>query len=203
MPRVQAAHSGSSRDEAVGSVWYPVDRLDGAGIRHLLRTIEELGYSTLWYPEALGYESLSIASFMMANTTRMIIGSSIANIYARDSFTARRGLRNLPGPPSRNGLFGPIALGKGIEELRSGSAAVVLVGWPRHAKASAIPVLSSCSFDGEPRKTTAFLHGRLRPPRLKAQIAVLACSASRPPNAKRLAASFCKEVKPCILRYPP
>ena len=76
-------------------VWYPVDRLDGAGIRHLLRTVEELGYSTLWYPEALGYESLSIASFMLANTTCMIIGSSIANIYARDSFTARRGLRTL------------------------------------------------------------------------------------------------------------
>src|SRR5271157_4221659 len=78
-------------------VWYPVDRLDGAGIRHLLRTVEELGYSTLWYPEALGYESLSIASFMLANTTRLIIGSSIANIYARDPFTARRGLRTLSG----------------------------------------------------------------------------------------------------------
>jgi len=67
-------------------VWYPVDRLDGAGIRHLLRTAEAHGYSTLWYPEALGYESLSIASFMLANTARMIIGSSIANIYARDPF---------------------------------------------------------------------------------------------------------------------
>ena len=76
-------------------VWYPVDRLDGAGIRRLLRTVEELGYSALWYPEALGYESLSIASFMLANTTRLIIGSSIANIYARDPFTARRGLRTL------------------------------------------------------------------------------------------------------------
>ena len=76
-------------------VWYPVDRLDGVGIKHLLRTIEELGYSTLWYPEALGYESLSIASFMLANTTRLVVGSSIANIYARDAFTARRGLRTL------------------------------------------------------------------------------------------------------------
>jgi probable F420-dependent oxidoreductase len=32
---------------------------------------------------------------MLANTTRLIIGSSIANIYARDAFTARRGLRTL------------------------------------------------------------------------------------------------------------
>jgi alkanesulfonate monooxygenase SsuD/methylene tetrahydromethanopterin reductase-like flavin-dependent oxidoreductase (luciferase family) len=96
MPRVQAAHSGSSRDEAVGKARRLVSGrpLDGAGIKHLLRTVEELGYSTLWYPEALGYETLSIASFMLANTTRMIIGSS-ANIYARDSFTARRGLRTL------------------------------------------------------------------------------------------------------------
>jgi probable F420-dependent oxidoreductase len=76
-------------------VWYAVDRLDGAGIRRLLRTVEDLGYSTLWYPEAVGYESLSIASFMLANSTRLIIGSSIANIYARDPFTARRGLRTL------------------------------------------------------------------------------------------------------------
>ena len=30
---------------------------------------------------------LSIASFMLANTTRLIIGSSIANIYARDPFS--------------------------------------------------------------------------------------------------------------------
>jgi probable F420-dependent oxidoreductase len=63
----------------------------------LLRTVEDLGYSTLWYPEAVGYESLSIASFMLANTTRLIIGSSIANIYARDPFTARRGLHTLSG----------------------------------------------------------------------------------------------------------
>jgi probable F420-dependent oxidoreductase len=32
---------------------------------------------------------------MLANTTRLMIGSSIANIYARDPFTARRGLRTL------------------------------------------------------------------------------------------------------------
>ena len=58
----------------------------------------DLGYSTFWYPEAVGYESLSIASFMLANTERLIIGSSIANIYARDPYTARRGLRTLVQP---------------------------------------------------------------------------------------------------------
>jgi probable F420-dependent oxidoreductase len=76
-------------------VWYPVDRLDGAGLKRLLGTVEKLGFSTFWYPEAAGYESLSVASFMLANTERLRIGSSIANIYARDPFTARCGLRTL------------------------------------------------------------------------------------------------------------
>lgn len=76
-------------------VWYPVDRLDGPGIRQLLDATEDLGYSVLWYPEAMGYESLSIAGFMLAHAKRLNIGSSIANIYARDAFTARCGLRTL------------------------------------------------------------------------------------------------------------
>jgi probable F420-dependent oxidoreductase len=76
-------------------VWYPIDRLDGGEIKRFLRTVEDLGYSAFWYPEAVGYESLSIASFMLANTTSLIIGRSIASIYARDPFTARRGLRTL------------------------------------------------------------------------------------------------------------
>jgi hypothetical protein len=73
-------------------VWYSLDRLDGAGIRRLLGTVEDLGYLTLWYPEAVGYESISIASFMLANTIRLVIDSSIANIYAGDPSTreARR-----------------------------------------------------------------------------------------------------------------
>jgi len=78
-------------------IWYPIDRLDGAGLKRFLGKVEELGFSTLWYLEAIGYESLSIASFMLANTNRLRIGSSIANIYARDPYTARCGLRTLSG----------------------------------------------------------------------------------------------------------
>ncbi len=76
-------------------VWYPMDRLDAAGIRALLGTVERSGYSALWYPEARGYESLSLAGFMLGNTSTLVIGSSIASIYARDAFTARRGMIGL------------------------------------------------------------------------------------------------------------
>ena len=75
-------------------VWYAVDRLKAGEIGGFLRAVESLGYDTLWYPEARGYESLSIASHMLGATSRLKVGSSIASIYARDAFTAQRGLVN-------------------------------------------------------------------------------------------------------------
>lgn len=73
-------------------VWNPNDRLAPAEIVQLLHTAEDLGYSALWYPEAVGYEAFSSASFMLANSKSLSIGSSIASTYARDAFTARRGM---------------------------------------------------------------------------------------------------------------
>lgn len=76
-------------------VWYPTDRLDGAGLTALLRLVEESGYGTLWYPESRLYESLSLAGYLLGQTRTLRIGSSIANIYARDAYTARRGMLTL------------------------------------------------------------------------------------------------------------
>ena len=75
--------------------WYPTDRLDGAGLGELVRGAEALGCSYLWYPESTGYESLSLAGHLLAESSRIAVGSSIANIYARDPVTARNGRRTL------------------------------------------------------------------------------------------------------------
>lgn len=76
-------------------VWYPMGRLDGPQIRRLIGLLEGLAYDALWYPESGDYESLSLGSFLLANSKRLKAGSAIANIYARDAFTARRGLLTL------------------------------------------------------------------------------------------------------------
>ncbi len=76
-------------------VWYPVDRLDAVSLRRFVLSVEGHGYDTLWYPESRGYESLSLAGFMLGASTRLKLGSSIASIYARDAFTAGRGLATL------------------------------------------------------------------------------------------------------------
>jgi probable F420-dependent oxidoreductase len=93
-------------------VWYSVDKLDGTGLRALLRTIEGNGYSAYWYPESRGFESMSMASYLLANSEKLVIGSSIANIYARDSFTARRAVISL------NALYGDrFILGLGVSHI--------------------------------------------------------------------------------------
>jgi probable F420-dependent oxidoreductase len=93
-------------------VWYPVDRLDAAQIRAFTATVEGRGYSALWYPESRGYESMSVAGFMLGCTTKLLVGSSIASTYARDAFTARRGMIGL------NQLYGErFILGLGVSHL--------------------------------------------------------------------------------------
>jgi probable F420-dependent oxidoreductase len=76
-------------------VWYSADRLKPDQIPSFVGLVEGLGYDTLWYPESRGFESLSIAGYMLGHSKRLKLGSSIASIYARDAFTARRGMLTL------------------------------------------------------------------------------------------------------------
>jgi probable F420-dependent oxidoreductase len=93
-------------------VWYPVDRLAAPELRSFVQLVERLGYDALWYPESRGYESLSVAGFMLGATTKLKVGSSIASIYARDAFTAQRGLITL------SDLYGGrFILGLGVSHL--------------------------------------------------------------------------------------
>jgi probable F420-dependent oxidoreductase len=69
--------------------------LNGSQLADFVGAVEKAGYSALWYPESRGYESMSLAGYLLSKSTRLTIGSSIANIYARDSFTARRAMVSL------------------------------------------------------------------------------------------------------------
>lgn len=90
--------------------WYSTDKLTSpAQIREFVGTVERLGYDILWYPESRGNESFAVAAYMLAQTTKLKIGSSIASIYARDAFTSRRGMITL------NSLFDDrFVLGLGV-----------------------------------------------------------------------------------------
>jgi probable F420-dependent oxidoreductase len=76
-------------------VWYAADKLEPAQWIDFVATVERLGYDTQWYSEATGYESMALGSFLLSNTSRLKLGSSIANIYARDAVASRNGMKTL------------------------------------------------------------------------------------------------------------
>jgi probable F420-dependent oxidoreductase len=94
-------------------VWYSADKhADPAAISAFVKTVEKLGYDTLWYPESRGYESFTVAGYMLSHTSTLKLGSSIASIYARDAFTSRRGMISL------NQLYGDrFILGLGVSHV--------------------------------------------------------------------------------------
>jgi alkanesulfonate monooxygenase SsuD/methylene tetrahydromethanopterin reductase-like flavin-dependent oxidoreductase (luciferase family) len=93
-------------------VWYSTDKLDGSQLRELVRTVEKNGYSNLWFPESRGYELMSLAALLQSSSEKLVLGSSIANIYARDSFTAQRAVVSL------NALYGNrFILGLGVSHI--------------------------------------------------------------------------------------
>lgn len=76
-------------------VWYAADKLQPAEWREFVQHIESCGYGTLWHSEATGYEAMAFGAFLLSHTTKLKVGSAIANIYARDAVASRNGLRTL------------------------------------------------------------------------------------------------------------
>lgn len=77
-----------------GVFWF-TDTLDKNQLIELAQRCEQLGYSAIWYPEALRYESFALGGFLLAHSEKLIIASGIANIYARDPTATKQGQHTL------------------------------------------------------------------------------------------------------------
>jgi probable F420-dependent oxidoreductase len=76
-------------------VWYFTDSLTAAEAAAFAQKVEALGYSALWIPEAVGREPFAHASWLLANTRKLVLATGIANIYARDAVAAKQGQHTL------------------------------------------------------------------------------------------------------------
>ncbi len=78
-------------------------------LAEMAQRVEELGYSTLWYPEVSRYEPMALGGYLLSHTEKLIVANGIANIYARDATAAVMGLNTL------NALYGGrFVLGLGV-----------------------------------------------------------------------------------------
>ncbi|MBX3708050.1 MAG: TIGR03620 family F420-dependent LLM class oxidoreductase [Pseudomonadales bacterium] len=65
-------------------VWYFLDGMPAKAAAEAARRIEGLGYSALWIPETVGRDPFVHASWLLANTERLVVATGIANIYHRE-----------------------------------------------------------------------------------------------------------------------
>ena len=76
-------------------IWYSSDKLTPPQMAEMIQKVEALGFGSYWYPESRYYESIATGAYLLANSSTIKVGSSIANIYARDPFTAAAARRSL------------------------------------------------------------------------------------------------------------
>src|ERR1700693_831226 len=95
-------------------VWAAMDVMSAADGAAFAQRVEGWGYAALWLPESRGRDVLVHSSWLLANTTRLIVAPGIANIYARDAMAMANGQRALA---EQSG--GRFVLGIGVSHVPS------------------------------------------------------------------------------------
>jgi probable F420-dependent oxidoreductase len=116
-------------------VWAGTDVLSAVDAAAFARRVEAWGYGALWIPEALGREVFSASAWLLANTSKLVVASGIANIYARDAFSAaaaQRGLNEQSGGRFLLGLgVSHVPLVEGVRQLRYGKPVATMRAYLR------------------------------------------------------------------------
>jgi len=71
------------------------DALSGSELTSLARAVEELGYSSFWFPEAFGRDPFAVAAHVLTATRSLIVGTGIANVWKREPVTMINAARTL------------------------------------------------------------------------------------------------------------
>jgi probable F420-dependent oxidoreductase len=74
-----------------------LDSVPAPQAKEVAAEIEELGYASLWFGEALGREAFTNASMFLCATSRLVVATGIANIFARDAWAANAAAKTLAG----------------------------------------------------------------------------------------------------------
>ncbi len=102
-----------------------LDGLTGAQTGQLARKVEQLGYSALWFPETLGRESFSFASYLLSQTERLVIATGIVVTYAYEPIAIANATRTLAE------LYGDrFVLGLGVSNAQGNARRGIPYGKP-------------------------------------------------------------------------
>jgi probable F420-dependent oxidoreductase len=72
----------------VGLWTFQLDLQPASRAREVAAELEELGWPTLWLPEAVGREALTNSALLLSATQEMVVATGVAQIWARDAMAA-------------------------------------------------------------------------------------------------------------------
>ena len=80
--------------------------MPAAATKTAVAEVEALGFRTVWYPESLAKEAMSVAGFLLGASDRLIVATGIANMWVRDPVAMINGARTLAEAFSDRFLLG-------------------------------------------------------------------------------------------------
>jgi len=72
-----------------------LDGLRGEETGQFARRVEQLGYSALWVPDAMGREVFSLSSYLLSQTERLVVGPGVVIVYAYEPVAIANATRTL------------------------------------------------------------------------------------------------------------
>lgn len=88
-------NSSSMKLGGIGIWTAQFDYQPAARAQQAAAELERLGFGAIWFPESVGRESLTNAALLLGATSRIVIATGIASIYARDAITTAAGQKTL------------------------------------------------------------------------------------------------------------
>jgi probable F420-dependent oxidoreductase len=96
-----------------------LDHLDVPAAIEAVAKLEAQGWGSLWIGEAFGREAFTAAQLYLSAGSRLIVGTGIANIYARDAMTTAAAARTLSTAyPGRFVLGLGVSHSLAVEQMR-------------------------------------------------------------------------------------
>lgn len=160
---MSAAETVTARVGRIG-VWSAVPvAAEASSVRELVQEVEQLGYGSIWYPEAIGKESLSVGTLLLSWTEKLGVGTSIMNIWARDPVAATSGAKTL-----EDAFPGRFVLGLGVSHSHVAQARGHEYGKPLATMRAYLDAMDTAPYQGpQPAEETPRVIAALAPKMLQ------------------------------------
>ncbi len=143
-------------------LWAFLDMAPAAESQAAAREIEDLGYKTLWIPEAVGREVFTSSAVLLAGTRELIIATGIANVWARDAMAMANAQRTLcEAYPERFLLGMGVSHAPMVDTLRGHNYNKPLTYMREYLDAMDNAIFAGAAPATEPKRVLAALHPKM------------------------------------------